>query len=422
MMILKMAFRNVFRHRIRSLITMCAISFGVVALIFAGGFFEDVLVKVRESYIRCNVGHLQIHRKGFDEHGRKEPFDYLIENPEEIMTLLRTIPKISLIEPRLGGGGILSTGETTIPCFIQGVDPLRSKSVQLNPSKELKNTPTPSEVGIIIEKGRGLSTDRPFGAILGKGLAKSIGAQVGDDLIFVTRTVNESINGIDVKVEGIFYSGSKDFDDHHLRLPLSTMKYLMRTPAIKSLIVSLEHTEDTLRVEQDLKYLIQTHQLDIEVKRWDQINDFYTKTKLLFSRMFLVLKLVISIIVILSITNMMNVVVRERVSEIGTIMAMGTQPSDVLKLFLCEGAFLGLFGGLLGVGMGCLITWLIGTIGIPMPPPPGATMAYLQRPVIVPAVVGFSFVLSIVTSLFSALFPAWSASRLEIAHILRQAN
>ena len=67
------AFRNIFRHKTRSLITLSTIVFGCVALIFAGGFFEDVYFKMRESYIKSYTGHIQIFKKGFLEHGEPSP-------------------------------------------------------------------------------------------------------------------------------------------------------------------------------------------------------------------------------------------------------------------------------------------------------------------------------------------------------------
>ena len=60
MMTWQIALRNVFRHTARSLITISAIAFGCTAIIFVGGFFEDLFYKMRESYIKGHTGHLQV--------------------------------------------------------------------------------------------------------------------------------------------------------------------------------------------------------------------------------------------------------------------------------------------------------------------------------------------------------------------------
>jgi putative ABC transport system permease protein len=139
----------------------------------------------------------------------------------------------------------------------------------------------------------------------------------------------------------------------------------------------------------------------------------------LFNRFFLILKIVIAIIVILSIFNTMNMAVLERVNEIGTIMALGTKKRGVLKLFLCEGIALGIIGGIIGVILGIIVTKFISSVGIVMPPAPGITFTWLSRPMIVPSAIVFAFVLSFITAVVSSLYPAYKASRLEIADALR---
>ncbi|HBH96966.1 MAG TPA: ABC transporter permease, partial [Candidatus Omnitrophica bacterium] len=228
-----------------------------------------------------------------------------------------------------------------------------------------------------------------------------------------------SINALDVIVRGIFYTSSQAFDDHYVRLPLSTAQRLLHTQSAQALVVFLERTEDTPRVRQELERLIRARRLDVELRTWDELSDFYTKTKAFFSRLFFVLKLVIAIIAILSIYNTMNMAVVERTTEIGTIMALGLKRRRVLWLFLCEGGLLGILGGIAGLAAGIALTWLVSRVGIPMPPPPGATITWHSEPLIDPPTLVFAFGLSLATALISSWYPAQKASRLEIAEALR---
>ena len=61
---LKLAFRNIFRNRMRTGLTLAAILSGVSAIILSGGFVEDVFIQLRESTIRSQLGHLQVFREG----------------------------------------------------------------------------------------------------------------------------------------------------------------------------------------------------------------------------------------------------------------------------------------------------------------------------------------------------------------------
>ena len=70
----KLAFRNIFRNRLRTSLTLAAIITGVVAIIISGGFVEDVFVQLREATIHSRIGHMQIFRRGYIEYGRREPW------------------------------------------------------------------------------------------------------------------------------------------------------------------------------------------------------------------------------------------------------------------------------------------------------------------------------------------------------------
>jgi len=94
--------------------------------------------------------------------------------------------------------------------------------------------------------------------------------------------------------------------------------------------------------------------------------DFYNKTVDLYGRQFLVLKIIIAVIVILSIFNTISMSVWERTKEIGTIMAMGFKKWEIMRLFLLEGFVLGVIGGILGTLGGCILAYVISLVGIPM--------------------------------------------------------
>jgi len=417
-MTLLLAVRNVFRHRTRSLITLAAIAIGGASVIFVGGFFENMFFKMRESYIKGHTGHIQVYRAGFLEKGSSRPFDYLIENPQEIVPLIREIPGVIRVTQRLQFSGMISTGDNTVSCLVQGVEPLYEPSIRQsdaqNPREDL------AEVGgAVIEAGDPLDEGHPYGTILGRGLAAGLDAKVGDALVLVANTVSGAINAFDISVQGIFFTSAKVFDDHVLRMPLDTAQQLLYTNAVQTLVIMLERTEDTPRITRQLQARFRERGLPLEVKTWEEINDFYTKTRELFDRMYVILKFVIALIVILSIYNTMTMAVMERTNEIGTMMALGTKRSGVLRLFIVEGVVLGVIGGMLGVLLGSAVTSIVGSIGITMPPAPGSSITWLSKPMVVPSVLAFAFLLSLVTAVVSSAYPAYRASRLEIAEALR---
>jgi len=401
---LKIAFRNIFRNKVRSFITLGAIAFGCISLILTGGFINDAFIKLRESLIHSQFGHIQIYKKGYFEKGSARPFDYLIENYEDLEKQIRTIPHVKSIANRLQFSGLLSNGENTISFLGQGVDP--------EGEKELSSW-------IKIEHGEMISSNDPYGAILGKGLAASLDAKAGDFLTILTNTRDGAINAVDIQVKGLFYSFAKEYDDRALKMPLDTAQKLLYLNAVQAMVVLLDKTESTDEVKTALSSLIARKDFAIEVKTWSDLADYYNKLVRLYKRQFGVLKFIISIVVILSIINTMTMSIFERTREIGTIRAMGRKRNEVLSMFMLEGLVLGLLGGGIGVILGTGFAKIISFIGIPMPPAPGSTVGYVAAIGIFPEVLITAFLFSVATALAASFYPSFKASRLNISEALR---
>lgn len=420
---IRIAFRNIFRHKLRSAITLSTIGFGCAALIFLGGYLEDTLYKMRESYIKYHTGHLQIYQEGYSANARKNPFDYMIEDAPALIKLIQESPKIQSASPLLVANGVLSTGQQSMPCLVHGVEFKPSGHSPVTTSIDQRRRGKFEKLdGLVMLQGLPLDMDQPYETILGKGVARSLFAAVEQPVTLMATTIGGSMNAFDLKVRGVFVTGSTSFDDRVIQLPIQTVQDLLRTDSVHSIIVALNETDQTWAVQNELTKLFQERKLPLEIKRWDQLNDFYQKTKILFSRMFWVVKMVIAIIIILSIYNTLSMTVSERTSEIGTLMAMGLNKQEVTKLFLMEGFILGILGGAAGIIGGGAYTYIVAKIGIPMPPPAGSTDPWISEPLVVPSVLFFSFMLSVFTSLFSSFFPALRAARMDIATALRHTN
>jgi putative ABC transport system permease protein len=70
---LKLALRNIFRHRFRTTMTLAAIVFGVCGLVLSGGFVRDIFIQLAEALIHSQSGHLQVSRSGYFSHGSRTP-------------------------------------------------------------------------------------------------------------------------------------------------------------------------------------------------------------------------------------------------------------------------------------------------------------------------------------------------------------
>ena len=403
---LKLAIRNVFRNRRRTLITLAAMGFGAAAIILFGGFVNAIYWGVRESTIRSQVGHIQLYRKGFSEKGNLAPFDYLIRDYAALRAELMKIEHVKTVTARLGFSGLVSTGDTTTSFVGAGVDPEGEADL--------------SALAVIVE-GQDLTSRAPRGISMGVGLARGFGVRPGDDLTLLTTTAGGAINALAVKVRGVWESGEKAYDDRFLKVALSEVQRVLDLEhgEVQSVVLLLDKTENTAAVRERLDRLIRERGLDLEMKTWEDLALRYHQVRELFGRIFAVLTLIVSIMVVFGITNTMTMAIFERTREIGTVMALGTRRRGVIAMFVLEGLALGVLGGIVGVGLGVGLAKIVSAIGIQLPPPPGSTRGFAVQILLVPSVLAQAFRLSLITATLASLYPAWRAARLDVVEALR---
>ena len=398
----QLAIWSVLRHRRRTAFVMAAIAFGVAALIISGAFIQWIFWAAREGAIQNGLGHIHAAKQGFQENGTMDPGRYLMVSDSPLLQELRDTPGVKTVSPRLYFSGLASHGDTTISFLGEGFDPDSEKKA--------------GNVSIIV-KGEDLSSGAPSGVIMGNGLASNLGVTVSDRVVLLANVAGGGINGVEADVRGLFATVSKAYDDSAIRVPLPLAHQLLRTSGAHEWIIVLDHTADTRQAL--LAFRKHFSQSGLEFVPWYELADFYNKTVKLLSRQMDVIELIIGLIIVITISNSMMMAVMERMSEIGTAMALGTRKRGVLLQFILEGLFLGVLGGALGVAVGIGIAELVSTIGIPMPPAPGQSRGYRAGMIVTAAVVETACAIAVVTALIAAVYPAWKASRTNIVDALR---
>ncbi|OYY95547.1 MAG: ABC transporter permease [Hydrogenophilales bacterium 28-61-23] len=398
---LRLALRNILRQRRRSALAILAIGFGVIAMMLAGGFIEWIFWAAREGTAVTQIGHIQVVKPGYYENGRADPFAYLLPQQAPALTSLKNTPGVRSITPRLDFNGLISRGENTLTFLAKGVDPVADPALRY----------------LIIPDGQRLMPGDPDGILIGTGLATNLGVKVGDKVVLLSGTKTGGINAVEARIQGLASTSMKAYDDSMLWLPIAMARQLLRVSGAHTWVVSLRDSSLTeavfgkLQTDPALK--------SFEITPWTKLADFYNKTVELLTRQINVVKLIISTIILLSISNTMTMSVMERTVEIGTAMALGVRRRRILGLFLTEGALLGAIGGLCGVAIGYLLAMLISYVGIPMPPSPGMSRGFTAAIIITPSIVWQALLLSVMTTLIASVYPAWRASKLVIVDALR---
>ncbi|MFN4343265.1 MAG: ABC transporter permease [Azonexus sp.] len=400
---IKLAFRNIFRQRVRTAITLAAITFGVAGLILAGGFVRDIFFQLGEALIHSQSGHLQIVKSGFFTYGSRSPEKFLITAPQQLKQDVAKLPEVQEVLERVSFSGLLNNGKTDWPIIADGIEPDGE-----------------ARLGSFIQivEGRQLAQRDTFGVAVGQGVAKALGLKTGDKVFLLANTPEGALNTLELEVIGIFQSFSKDYDARYIRLPLAAAQELLNSPGINRLVISLKATSETATVAGKLDSMLKSG--EFESRTWIQLNDFYEKTVALYEQQFGFLQLIILIMVLLSVANSVSMSIFERTGEFGTLLATGSRPADVIRLLMTESAMLGLIGSLLGVAFGVTAAVLISHVGIPMPPPPNANIGYLATIQLVPVDIARSFAIGFLATTLACIWPGIRIVRLPIIDALRQ--
>lgn len=399
---LRIALLNLKRNTRRTLVAILSVAGGVIAFLLAGGFIAWIFNDMREGTIHSQLGHIQISRPGYFDKGIADPYNYLLPAQSSEQRLIEETPKVRTLTPRLAFSGLLSLGEATIPFIGEGIDPERERPISSR---------------ITIVDGNDLKTSSEYTALLGEGLARNIGAKVGDSIVLLATAANGSPNAVEVKVGGTISTITKEYDDNALRLPIQVARKLMRIEGATTWIALLDKTEDTEEVAKTLTSKLNGNSFTLV--KWHDLAEFYNKTVTLFSKQVDVVKFIIALIIILTISNTQTMSVLERTTEIGTSLALGLRRTEILRIFLFEGCMIGVIGGLLGLIFGYSLAQLITAIGIPMPPPPGMAHGFTGQVLINGNLAADGLILAITATLVASIMPAWKASRMNIVDALR---
>ncbi len=412
MILPRLALRNLLRQRRRTLLTLLVLVAGFVALSLAGGFMAQTFQGLSDGAIRGGIGHLQLMPPGSLEAGEEGSLEKALEGGEALAARLRQDPEVAAVLPRITFMGLLSNGPRSVAYLGTAVEPEGEARHMAIPEQVRDGARAPGGAG-----SRWLSADPSAReVVLGLGLARSLGAQVGTSLTLLSTTRGGALNAVDVEVVGLMDLGLKELNDRSLTVSLATGDLLVQAEGARSRLSLV--LKDPRRTDAFGAHLAQAHP-GLAVKPWHQLAAFYQQVRMLYFAIFGFMGLVLFLVVFLATANTLLMGVMERIREFGVLRAMGLQARELLQLLQWEGAFLGLLGSGLGLAATLLLRAALNALHLQMPAPPGTSHGYELHIHFVPAVYAGAWLFLQVTLQLSALLPGLKAARLRVVEALR---
>jgi putative ABC transport system permease protein len=407
---IKIALRNLIKNRRRSLFTMLAIMLGFAAVNLFGGFTTYMYQANREGSIYSAFqGHLSIVRKGFFENDRTDPLRLLLTSQEmsEIRDACQKISDIVLVTPQLRLNGLITDGKVSTIFMAQGYVPSSQDAFMKGTHLKLMEPFVGKRLEDEAENGIGIS----------RGLARSLKLKIGSEAVVMATTAEGQMNALDAEIYQLFDAPSAAINDRFIRVPFRFAQQLYDTDGAHVMSVLLDKTVQTESVRNRLQKIFEQKQMDIEIKTWNELSEWYTKVKNMFDVIFLFLFLIVFIIVTMSVINTMSMAVLERTREIGTLRSLGLKRRGVLSLFAIESFLIGV-GGIIGGGVVSFVAWLGIYYYKPLWAPPGITVKIPLRIIFTVEFFFYSIGFLLILCLVASLIPARRAANQNVVDAL----
>jgi ABC-type lipoprotein release transport system permease subunit len=342
---LRLAWRNIWRHRRRTVIIIGAMGLSLALMMMYDGLIEGFNQAIYGNAIRVLGGNIQIHAAGYREKFESNPLLPLQDDKAAIKAALAQ-PGVVSAARRIQTGGMVVNREGAFSLSIVGIDPEAEAPVSL-----IKKN---------IVEGRWLTSDDRDTVLIGRGLADEMLLKVGDRITLVGSDINKQNRQRTMTVVGIYDIGAPTAEKNTLYISLGEAQSLYG--------LGDKSTEIQVNIEQLGKEPAVVNALipllpGCEVESWEKN---YPELKVTIERKSSVMNVfgvVIIAIAGIGILNLLLMAVYERTREIGLLGAMGLKPRQIAALFILEGTLIGAVGAAVGAVLGLAFNLIGGQIG-----------------------------------------------------------
>lgn len=403
--LVKMALRNIFRNKKRSLITLIAVSFGLSALIFLRSFMYGAQSQMIENITRTLTSDAQIVPKALENIYNANGY---LETADEIRAFLKADSRVEGVAERVIAAGILSSATSSIPAYIVG------GTREMEEAIKSKNT---------LVEGRDLEATDEHGAIIGKKMREVLGVELGEKIVLTAQDYYGSMAGEALKLVGTFETGNDQIDNGTIIIRIETAQRLLSIDKkISKFAIKVRDGVSVENVVKDLREKIGSS--EIKVLMWQELIPMMAQLIQFQNGTLFVVVMIVLIVVAAGILNTLMMSIIERIREFGLMMALGTTPQQVIFLVITESFILTMVGAVLGFSVGIGLSIYMGHRGIDLTSFVSTFSNFLIGSHVYPKIDWAYMLLFVVvvfiSNLLVSFYPAWRASKLEPVEAMRQ--
>jgi lipoprotein-releasing system permease protein len=387
--------------------SMAGIALGVAALIIVLSVMNGFQRDVRDRMLSV-LPHIELFVPGAAP-------QRVLEQWQSIYNAAREHAAITGGAPFVGAQGMLVRGQALRGVQVRGIDPSYEGGVSDLPKQIVSGSLTALKPG-------------GFGLVLGRDLADGMGVQVGDTVLMMAPQGSMSPAGFAPRmrqftVVGLFSSGHYEYDNGLAFTDTQDAARVFRESGTAGVRLRIDDMQRAPQVAVELRSILPSSVMASDWSRQNRV--WFAAVQTEKRMMFLILALIIAVAAF-NLLSSLVMAVKDKQSDIAILRTLGAGPGEIARIFLVQGALIGVVGTLLGVAAGVLVAYNIeviipffeGLFGVKFLSPEIYFISVLpsdpQTQDI--AIIG---VTSLVLSLLATVYPSWRASRLQPAQVLR---
>lgn len=409
--IFAIAWKNVWRNKLRSLIVIVAITLGLIGGLFYIAFVNGMTQTQIGSTIRSEVSNIQIHNPKFLINDETK---YEIKNTDDIVNKIKELENVKSVSARLISLGMVSSAATGAAILLHGID-INSEIMTADIHKNLVD-------------GTYFDTNLRNPIVIGEKLADKLKVRIGSKIVITIQDMDENLTYGAFKVAGIFKTDDTNFDQIHSFVHKEDLASLIsyNSSNATEIAIRLTHNEFTEDVAEQIKNIFseKISQKEITVRTWKQIRPILEMLNNMTIQFTMIFVVIILVALSFAIINTMLMAIMERVREIGMLMAIGMSKVKVFLMIMLETVFLSLTGGFFGLLISWIVVQVTFNIGIDLSNFGEGLNAYGYSSFVRPELELYYYILIgglvMITALLASILPARKALNLVPSEAVRQ--
>ncbi len=343
---LRLAWRNIWRHKRRTVIIVLAMALTLALMMFYDGLMTGFTDAIYGNAVKVLGGNIQVHAEGYRAQADSTPLLPLTD-PQAVIKAAEANPLTLAATQRINTGGLVTNREGAFSVGITGIEPEKEKAVNL--------------IGQYVKEGRNLTSDDTDNILLGKGLAEAMNVKVGDRITLVGRSQHKQMRQRTMTVVGIFDLGMTDIEKQTVYISLGEAQSLYDLSGQSTEVaIFLQKLGQENAVISSMKPSLPGYEIEsFEANYPDMASAINTKGGVMN-----IFSVVIIMIAGVGILNLLIMAVYERTREIGVLGAMGLKPRQISLLFILEGTIIDLVGVAAGIVVGLALNGYLMKVGL----------------------------------------------------------